>query len=331
MLVAVDVGYSAVKALQGEHRALFPSVVGTPVPEGSFSLRQNQRLLAISDNGHFTPVGETALLQSNYVSARRDAEWVLSEDWLTLLQAALSELVTVPFARVQLVTGLPVAHYNRFHQQVRERLLCTFGYRRAGRDKQTVQVEEALVITQPYGALLYEALGPDGAILNNVWSGTGQVGIADIGGRTMNLLAVSSFEEITRLTSSSDFGLLAALDQTAKALTDTFRHFTPSAHEVSEWFAGGGCFRYGGQEHELWPYAQPFLEPLLDLVVTEVYRTWTEAGRFDALLLSGGGSAILGKYLKPRLRDFANVTITADPRWANVSGYYKFGKRQFSG
>ena len=154
MIVGLDVGYSAVKGLCGDRRCLFPAVVGTPAPEGAFSMFHNQKLLAVSDNGKFTPVGETALLQSNYATGRREPEWVLSEDWLTLLQAALSELVTVQAATVQLVNGLPVGDWRRFGMHHKERLLAQFSFRRAGRGMQTITIADVLVVTQPYGSLL---------------------------------------------------------------------------------------------------------------------------------------------------------------------------------
>lgn len=330
MIVGLDVGYSAVKGLCGERRCLFPAVVGTPAPEGAFSMFHNQKLLAVSDNGKFTPVGETALLQSNYATGRRDPEWVLSEDWLTLFQAALSELVTVPAATVQLVTGLPVGDWRRFAKPLKERLLAQFSFRRAGRGMQTITIADVLVVTQPYGSLLDMALGPAGEILNNVWSGDGLVGVIDIGGNTMNMLVTQRFEEVSRMTASVEFGLLHALDEVCDVLRQQFPHFSPATHEVSEWLAGG-MFRYGGQEQQLWPYAEPFLMPLVELIQSKVAEKWTQAGRFEAVLLTGGGAAILGRYLRPCLREFASVTLASNSRWANVQGYYKFGLREWAG
>jgi len=171
------------------------------------------------------------------------------------------------------------------------------------------------------------ALDDDGRILNNVWT-EGRVGIVDIGGNTMNLLAVNGLEEITQLTTSTEFGLLRALDGVRDKLRASFHHFTPETHEVSEWLAAGK-FRHSGQNHELWPFAEPYLVPLLNLVQTKLAQTWPESGRFDALLLSGGGAAVLGRYLMARLASqFANPHIVPDPRWANARGYYKLAKRE---
>jgi len=330
-VIAVDVGYSAVKGIAGAERVLFPSLVGTPVPESRFSIKRNQRALAVTGNGHYVPVGDTALLQSRYAAGRKDPEWVLGAEWLTLFQCALSELVTTPFARISLVTGLPVGDWNAFNDQLYDRLAHqTFAFRRIGRDKQRVEVENVIVVTQPYGALLDMALDGSGKILDDVWSNR-RVGIVDIGGNTLNLLTVQAFEEVTQLTTSDTFGLLRALDGVRDSLKANFKRFDPDTHEVSEWLVSG-LFRQGGKEHQLWPYAEPFLAPLIDLVLTKIYDTWPEAGRFDALLLSGGGAAILGQRLQERMRgEFANVAIAADPRWANVRGYYKLALREFGG
>lgn len=328
-LIGIDVGYSAVKALDGEKSCLFPSVVGTPVPQATFAIRRDQKALAVSGNGHYTPVGETALLQSRYVSGRRDPDWVLGQEWLALFETALSEFCTAPLTQVKLVTGLPVGDWNQFEEQLRGKLQQTFAFRRVWREQQRVEVKDVIVVTQPYGALLDMALGKEGQILHNEWSES-RVGIVDIGGNTMNLLAVKAFEEITHLTVSDQFGLLHALDEVRDHLKRSFSRFSPETHEVSEWLALGS-FRHGGKDYDIWPYAEPYLSPLIDLVMVKLNDVWPESGRFDAVLLSGGGAAVLGRYLKSRMAGtFANVAIGADPRWANVRGYHKLALREFA-
>jgi len=329
MNIALDVGFSAVKQIAGDSRVIFPSVVGTPMPQASFSIKHNMRALAVSGNGHYTPVGDTALLQSQYVSGRRDPEWVLSQDWMTLFQTAISEVITTPLARVKLVTGLPVGDWNRFQEQLRKRLTeQTFQFKRIGRDVQRVDVTGVIIMTQPYGSLLDKALDNAGRIVSNPWS-EGRVGIVDIGGNTMNLLTVNSLEEVTQLTTSDEFGLLRALDDVRTLLHNSFTRFSPDVHEVSEWLAKG-TFRYQGAEYRTWDYAEAFLTPLIDLVITKVAEVWPESGRFDAVLLAGGGAAVLGRYIKAKMAgQFANVEITSDPRWSNVRGYWKLAVREF--
>jgi len=329
-IIAVDVGYSAVKGLAGgTERVLFPSVVGTPVPESRFSIKRNQRALAVTGNGHYVPVGDTALLQSRYVAGRKDPEWVLGAEWMTLFQCALSELISTPYARVNLVTGLPIGDWNTYADRLHARLAKqTFAFQRIGREKQRVEIEQVIIVTQPYGALLDMALDSRGAIIDNDWANR-RIGIVDIGGNTLNLLTVQAFEEVTQLTTSDTFGLLRALDGVRDSLKANFTRFDPDTHEVSEWLVRG-MFRQGGKEHDLWPYAEPFLTPLIDLLLTKIYDVWPEAGRFDSLLLSGGGAAILGQKLQERMRsEFANVTIATDPRWANTRGYHKLALREF--
>ena len=329
-LIAVDVGYSATKALSSdEASAIFPSVVGTPVPEGTFSFNENQRALAVTGNGHYVPVGDTALTQSQYVSGRLDPEWVLSQDWMTLFQAGLSELITTPLAKVNVVVGLPVGDYNRFSVQLKERLVHTFAFRRYGRDTQRVEVTEARVLTQPFGALLDMALDDAGHVRNAQWA-DGYVGVVDIGGNTMNLLAVDRLAEVPQSTMSDEFGLLRALDSVRGVLRSSFRGFNPDTHEVSEWLAKGS-FRYHAEDVDIWPYAEPFLLDLVNVMMTVIHKRWSESGRFDAVLLAGGGAAVIGRYLKSRMQDFANVNIAPNPRWANVRGYLKYARRVWSG
>jgi len=331
MIVAADIGFSAVKVLSNrDGKSIFPSVVGTPIPEGSFSFKRNQKALSITGNGHYTPVGETALNHSNYVSGRLDREWVLSQDWKTLLLTALSEVTTAPYSRVSIVVGLPVSDWNRYEKDVYDYLKQTFNFKRLERNMQHVEVIHAAVITQVYGSLFDQIIDKNGALLSNAWS-DGRVGCLDIGGNTMNIASVlPGLEEIENETKSYPFGLLRALDEVRLAIGNSFPNFSPELHEVSEWLAIG-TFRYRGQDHDIWPYAEPYLMPLIDRIITKVNDTLPESGRFDALLISGGGAATLGKYIKSSLsKQFANIAIAEDPRWANVRGYLKYGLREFA-
>ncbi len=324
-LSAVDVGYNAVKALSTNGRGTqFPSVVGTPTPETFTIERARRAKMTITIDGQSWPVGNTALKQSQYTSGRRDPGWVLSPSWRVLLCAAFSELHK---ARVStsLVVGLPLEDWGAYAEGLRERLIGAHTFTRNGGKSQTVTVEDAVVITQPYGSLLDQAMADSGQILDNAFS-TGTVGIADLGGNTMNLLVTDSLEEVGQWTAGDGLGLLGALRSIARDIKSKCKGISPKVREVSQWLAAGS-FLYKGKPTDIMPFASPHLDPLVQMVLNRFNEVWTEPGRFSAVLLTGGGALALGPMLKQRMNGvYPQVTIAKDAHLANVRGYLKFAR-----
>lgn len=324
-LSAVDVGYNAVKALATNGRsAHFPSVVGTPAREG-FSIDQAKRArMTITLDGQTWPVGETALKQSAYATGRRDAAWVTGDAWEVLLCAALSELHRGTLT-TRVVTGLPLEDWTAWADPLRAKLIGRHTFTRNGGRQQTVTVEDAVVITQPYGSLLDQAMNDAGRILDNPFS-TGTVAIADIGGNTLNLLVTDALEEIGQWTRGDGLGLLKALDAIARDIRAAHPGITPQAREVAGWLAAG-AFPYGGQEIDVAPLADPHLAPLVEMVLNRLSEAWPEPGRYAAVLLTGGGAMALGRSLKARMDGvYSNVTVAPDAVFGNVRGYLKLAR-----
>ena len=121
MNIGLDVGYSAVKAIAGERRVTFPSVVGTP-DRARFSLNGADASSIILTEPASVLVGEGAVLQSRHLKRREDRGWVESAEWYHLVLAAMTELTTATSVDLRIVTGLPVAFYAD-KDQVRDRLL----------------------------------------------------------------------------------------------------------------------------------------------------------------------------------------------------------------
>ncbi len=108
MNIGLDVGHSAVKAVSGNRRVIFPSVVGTPdkvrfSPDGAGTndivLSQPSQVL----------VEDRAVLQSRHLKRREDRGWIESEEWYCLYLTAISELTAATQVDLRIVTGLPVS------------------------------------------------------------------------------------------------------------------------------------------------------------------------------------------------------------------------------
>lgn len=327
-LTAVDIGYNAVKALGTNGRkAHFPSEVGTPIKQETFSIDQARRarMVITLGDGQSWPVGDTALKQSAYHTGRRDPGWVLSDPWEVLLCAALSE-VHKSTTNTSLVTGLPLEDYAAYADALQARLVGAHRFKRNGGNWQTVTIESTVIITQPYGSLLDQAMTDSGRILPGSPFAEGTAAIADLGGNTLNLLVTDALDEIGQWTQGDGLGLLRALDAIARDIHRACPGITPKAREVSQWLERG-TFSYQGQERDITPYAQPHLAPLVDMVLNRFSEAWPEPGRYAAVLLTGGGAMALGKVLKARMNGvYPNVTIAQDAAFANVRGYLKLAR-----
>jgi len=331
----VDVGFSTVKAFARRAiggptaETVFPSVVGTPAPAGTFSMAGDGDLIVSVDGGPLVPTGNAAFVYSTHTSGSRNPGWVLGEDWLTLLMAALGQMITVPDAVVDLVIGLPVDDWASYAEKLEDQLA---GHRHTvafhKQEPHSFLLRSVLVVTQPYGTLAGAALDQYGRLLPNIYA-QGFIGVADVGGGTVNLLVADHLQEVSRFTTSGDLGLLPALDQVRAAITAGCPGLRPSTPEVAEWMAAGR-FRYHGQPMLLDNFDTPVIG-LLSTLESWILSHWTEPGRLDEVLLTGGGALALGRYLQPRLQKHFPVRIADDARTANARGYLALAAHVFGG
>ena len=330
MIVAgIDIGFHAVKALTSNHRsALFPSEVGTP-HQTIYSLndRTRQEIVLTLEDGSQWQVSQTAL-KSAYNSGRQAAQWITSPSYRVLLAAALSELF-YGGATIRVVTGLPLEHYTQLADQVRAVFLGEHRFLRHGRHWQTITISEVVVVTQPYGTLLQLALNDTGAITESVFA-TDLVGVVDIGGLTLNLLACQALDEMGLWTAGDDLGLLKALWAIARDLRARYPGFAPETREVAQWVRQG-WFPYQDQQLAISDYAQPRLKPVARIVVDRLSEIWPEPGRLAGVALTGGGALALQSLLTPLLTGFPPVTVPENPVTANAVGYLKLARRLWGG
>lgn len=319
MNVGLDIGYSAVKAVSGERRITFPSVVGTP-DKARFSLSADQTvILTYPDH---VQVGEGAISQSRFLQRREDRHWIESAEWYALFLAALTELTTTTVAELRIVTGLPVAFYAD-RQTVRDRLLGEHKVQREGRHAQTFRVTDCRVIPQPFGTLLAACLDDRGRIADTVLA-TGAVGVIDVGGKTTNLLSVNRLAEISRETASVDVGAWDAVRAVKDYLAERYPGLEDlRPHQVADAVAKRQI-RYYGKPVDLSRVVDDIVQPLADQVVAEASQLWNGGATLDAILVSGGGALLLGEYIR---RHFRHARVVEEPVFANALGFWRFAQR----
>ena len=318
MNAGMDVGYSATKAVSGDRRVTFPSVVGTP-DKARFSLNGNQSIVLVAPD--HVQVGEGAISQSRFLNRREDRRWTESDEWYILALASLTELTAATMAELRVVTGLPVAFYSD-KTLVRDRLLGEHKVQREGRRAQVLRVTNCRVIPQPFGALLAVTLDNRGRIVDNALA-AGAAGVIDVGGKTTNLLSVNRLAEIGRETASISVGAWDAVRAVRRWLTDHCPDLDLRDHQIVDIMIAGEV-RYYGEPVDLSAVIEATLEPLADQVLAEATQLWDSGAALDAVLVSGGGALLLGSHIR---RHFRHARVVSDPVFANALGFWRFAQR----
>jgi len=323
MNAGIDIGYSAVKAIAGQRRVTFPSVVGTP-ERARFSLNGDgaHDIILEAVDGTAYLVGEGAVMQSRQVIRREDRAWIESEAYQRLMLAAFSELTRAKVVSLTVVTGLPVAYFTRDKGTLRDSFLGEHRVTRRDRHSQLFKVTDCRVIPQPFGALLSLALDDQGRIVDQALA-TGAVGIVDVGGKTTNLLSVNRLSEIARETASVDVGAW----QTARAVGDWLSDNCPDLQLRDHQVMAGVIERevsYYGDTVDLGPIVDQSLEPMAEQVIAQATQLWNGGASLKAILVSGGGALLLGPYIQQRFR---HAHVVSDPVYANALGYWRFAQR----
>lgn len=320
MIVGIDGGYSAFKTLSGDKTIHLPSVVGT-VDKARFSMNgQHDIILSVNDSAQMM-VGEAAIRQSRFTARREDRGWIESPEYLSLVGASLTELTNASRVDLNIVTGLPVAFYERDKEALRDLYKGEHRVLRDGRTTQVFRVQECRVIPQPFGTVFSEAINAKGVLQSNVYS-TGNIGIIDIGGKTTNLLSVSRLEEISNNTASVNRG--------AWDIVRAFRNFAETAypgleelkdHEIISVIVSKKR-NYFGQKLDLTDTIDAIVSPLANDILSEAGNLWSNGALLDAILITGGGALLMGDYITSQYKHSA---IVDDPVNANARGYYRFG------
>jgi plasmid segregation protein ParM len=88
-----------------------------------------------------------------------------------------------------------------------------------------------------------------------------------------------------------------------------------------------GSIKIRGKVYDLKALTEQVFSQLATTVANEVDRLWVDDWDIDAMVITGGGGAVLAKYLQPLLNGEVMVLDPGvDMRMFNVKGYRKFGQ-----
>jgi len=329
--IGLDVGYGMTKAVSSSGRQVcFESRVA-PAEFIRFQanigakMHTNGLILHDQEEGRLF-IGEMASKQGRPGAVRspRDRNRVNDPIVTHLTDAAFAMLLSgVEYARVRVVTGLPVAYYRdaldlTWHLRKNHHILLE------GRSL-TVEVEEVLVVPQPFGALLTLILDEKGSLVTDALDMVeGRVAVLDIGQHTTDMILVEGLEYIEARSSSLEVGVSTAIDMIRKVLLDDYR-VSYDPHEIEQALRRGWLV-IDGQKQPLNGMASEQLDPIARSIEAQARTLWN-ISTLTALVLAGGGSLALKQWLEPC---FKQAVYAPNAAMANAAGFLRYGLRQWS-
>jgi len=318
MNAGIDIGYDSTKAVSGERRSIFRSIVGT-AERSQFSLNgHHDSDIILNDNGAAWLVGDGAVTHSRFINRREDAAWYQSDEYRRLMLAAYGQLTSGTSVKLAVVTGLPVA----YHATGKDELSELFGGRHRleieGRTPQQIEVAQCRVIPQPFGTVLALALNDAGRIVDREVA-AGPVGVVDIGGKTVNLLSARGLSDVSRETTSVNLGAWNVVRAVREQLSTTCAGLELRDHELMDAIRQREVWYYG-ERVDLAEVVDDTLATMARTVISTATQLWNGGAGLRAVLITGGGAHLLGDSLK---QAFRHARVVKRPRYANALGYYR--------
>lgn len=318
MIIGLDIGFYAVKAVGNARQITFPSFVTKP-QRSRLSLNGHSAISIQSESGHFM-MGDEAIKLGQ--GARQEtAQWTGSPEWLSLFYGALSELSEATQFRLQLVVGLPLSDYERDRHVVREILDHQHSFKRDNRSAQRCNVDAMRVVPQAWGAVFDSMLDDKGKI-QQADMVRQKVAVIDLGGHNVNYLAVDGLSDVPGESRGTERGAWTVV----RAVRDFLDAEHPGLsrlkdHTIMSAILNGVLYD-SGHPVDLSPVTDPIIEDVGDEIVNTAQQHWGPgASTFRSILVIGGGAYIWGEHIK---RAFRHVTVLDRPEFANARGFKKF-------
>jgi hypothetical protein len=187
-----------------------------------------------------------------------------------------------------------------------------------------VDVEQVKVVPQPFGALLSVLVDERGHLmLDSEHLARGKIGCLDVGMYTTDLMLVDGLEYIEANSASMEVGVSTVLEMLRKVLLDDYRvSYEPHQLEVA---LRRGWLVIDGDTVKLNGLASDRLGVIAQSIEARTRTLWN-VSTLSAIVLAGGGSLALKRWLEPY---FKQAIYAPDAAMANVVGFLRYGQRQW--
>lgn len=328
-VIGLDVGFGFTKATNGRDTQVFKSVVGDAA-EATFGeqLLPAKNVLGrhLALNGEMFYVGELAEQQSRGRGFTLDPSQFISKYARTLAVSACAPL-TDGNEPLRIVTGLPISFFRKYKdnltQLLQQRHVVTLFKPNGEKEERALNVERVRVIPQPFGSLFNLMLNDLGKPSSQRYI-TEKIGVIDVGFRTADYSISDKTKYSERGSQSTDSGISVAFHALANALQEK----SGVAIELYRLYDAvtRGTIKIKGKRYDITPLVKQAFTALATKVATEANRLWTDDWDVDAIIITGGGGAVLAPYLTPLLEgEVIPVPADQDARLNNVTGYFKYG------
>lgn len=328
-VLGLDVGFGFTKATNGRDTQIFKSVVGDAA-EATF----NEQLLPgksalgrhLQINGDICYVGELAEQQSRGRGYTLDPTQFLAKYARTLAVSACAPL-TDGAQPLRVVTGLPISFFRKYKdtltQLLQQRHVVTLFKPSGEKEERALNIEKVRVIPQPFGSLFNLMLNDLGKPVSQRFISE-KIGVIDIGFRTADYSISDKTRYSERGSQSTDSGISVAFTAIANALQEK----SGVAIELYRLYEAvtRGTIKIKGKRYDITAPVKQAFGALATRVATEANRLWSDDWDLDAVVVTGGGGAVLAPFLQPLLEgEVIPVPPDQDARLNNVQGYWKYG------
>lgn len=312
-VIAIDVGYSHVKAVSQEGRIVVPSVVA-PARELSLSEFAQKTGYAVTVQEAGGPVqkyfvGELAIKEGHGATFTTDREKHKHPNHDILVLTVAKLLGAEPGAT--LVAGLPIAYYKgqkdelkRHFEQLEAQVSTGNG------EAKRVKFGKVIIYPQGAGALLKAPL----------LSSSGTVLLVDVGQKTTDYVTAEIINDVVRPIASLCGSIETAASSVYDAFAVEFQALTGSPISpvrVIEIVRGNGIVIFNGKEYDFRSIIKNIKSGVARSIFDQVQATLGERFNFlNKIYLAGGGTLALP------LADFFPGSISIpEPQWANAQGF----------
>ncbi len=329
-VLGIDVGFGFTKATNGKESITFKSVFGEATDiqfqmnMGDNSFSKNLHV-TIDDKSYF--IGEFAEQQSNIKHFTLDKEKLITE-FVKILALSAVGVLSEKYVPINIVSGLPVGYLKRYYKNFVQILKghheVTY-HKLGGNDiSRKININEVRMLPQPVGSIFHLLMSEKGQISNKELKKQ-KVGVVDIGFRTTDFAILDQMHYVDRGSSTIDTGI----SRSFIAIANKLRKDTGVSVELYRMYKAveTGSIKIRGQEYDISSVRDQAYSHLAGATANELNRLWTEDWDIDTIILTGGGSRELAKYLQPLIDgNVIPVENNIDARLNNVHGFFKYGK-----
>jgi plasmid segregation protein ParM len=331
-ILGIDIGFGFTKATSGSQDLVFKSVLGEAtdiqfreqmLPAGG----QDEGFLQVEIDGKAYFVGELAERQSNVRFFTLDQAQFIGKFAKVLALAASARMVK-GFVPINLVTGLPIGSYQKHKDELAKLLLgehkVALTDASGKREEKSLSIAKVRVIPQPFGSLFNLMLNDLGEMADKRLVRE-KIGIIDVGFRTADYTISDKMRYSERGSRTTDSGIARAFNVIATKLREE-SGINVELYRLYEAIDRGNI-KIRGKVYDLKGMTEQVFGQLATAVANEVDRLWADDWDLDAIVITGGGGAVLARHLQPLLNgEVVAIDPKLDMRLYNVQGYRKFGQ-----